>query len=330
VLVVAASIDGSHELVAVQSLSEISAAQTSLWAIAAVSLAVAALVMYAAGGVLARRLTAPLVRLERAAESVAAGQFGTQVEAQGDLETVSLARSFNRMSTRVADAYSAQKAFVADVSHEIRTPLTSIRGFAEALLDGTVVGEGPQRHAATVIRDESIRIAEVSDTLLAMAELDAGTVQFARTFVDNRLLADALRGRFAGVADQKGQRLGIELSADDRALADQERLLQALTALVSNAVAYTPSGGTVMVTVGRRGGRVVFAVDDSGPGVPAERRAEVFGRFTRLESSRSARTGGAGLGLAICRRIIESMDGTVAVCDSELGGARFEIDLPAT
>jgi two-component system sensor histidine kinase BaeS len=192
------------------------------------------------------------------------------------------------------------------------------------------VGEGPQRHAATVIRDESIRIAEVSDTLLAMAELDAGTVQFARTFVDNRLLADALRGRFAGVADQKGQRLGIELSADDRALADQERLLQALTALVSNAVAYTPSGGTVMVTVGRRGGRVVFAVDDSGPGVPAERRAEVFGRFTRLESSRSARTGGAGLGLAICRRIIESMDGTVAVCDSELGGARFEIDLPAT
>ena len=125
VLVVAAAVDSGHQLVAVQGLSEIRRAQTGLLLLAGVALVVAAVVAYVAGGILARRLTRPLVRLETAAEQVTAGAFGTQVAEEGDAETASLARSFNRMSLRVADAYAAQKAFVGDVSHEMPTPFAS-------------------------------------------------------------------------------------------------------------------------------------------------------------------------------------------------------------
>ncbi len=324
-LVVSAPIDETHRLVAVQGLREIQQTQAGILIIGLVAIIAAAVVAYVAGGILARRLTAPLVRLETAAESVAEGAFGTQVAEEGDAETASLARSFNRMSTRVADVYSAQKAFVGDVSHEIRTPLTSIRGFAEAMLDGTVTDPQQQRHALSVIRDEAVRIGEVSQTLLSLAELEAGAVTVARTPVDTGVLAQALSGRFSAAASAADLSLDIDLSAAQRPMGDPDRLLQAVSALVANAIAYTPSGGQVRVSATSSAGRWRLRVDDSGPGIPAEKRAEVFGRFSRLEGSGE---GGAGLGLAICRRVVELMGGTVSVGESSLGGARFEIELP--
>jgi len=328
VLGVAAPIDRAHELVAVQGLAEIRAERFDLLAIAAVGMLVAAIVAYIAGGVLARRLTAPLVRLRAAAEQVAEGEYGTQVPVEGDAETASLAHSFNEMSRRVADTYAALKAFVGDVSHEIRTPLTSIRGFAEAMLDGTVTDPDQQRRALTVIRDESVRIGEVSRTLLGLAELDSGAVEVARVPVDLGVMSDALLGRFSAIAEAEGLTLGIAVPRTPRPLADPERLLQAISTLVANAIAYTPADGQVRVSAEERDGRWILAVDDSGPGIPADKREAVFGRFTRLDESRSTNGGGAGLGLAICARLVELMSGTVGVNDSDLGGARFEIELP--
>ncbi len=328
VLVVAAPIDASRRLVAVQSLSEVRSAAAGIIAIGGLAALLAAAVAYFAGGVLARRLTAPLVRLESAAESVAAGAWGTQVAEEGDLETASLARSFNRMSTRVADAYAAEKAFVGDVSHEIRTPLTSIRGFAEAMLDGTVTDPAQQRRALTVIRDEAVRVGEVSETLLALAELDAGAVEVAHAPVDLVALAEALRGRFAAPARDAGLELEIDLAGGGTPLGDPDRLLQAASTLVANALSYTPSGGRVLVSsaLDREGWHL--RVEDSGPGIPAEKRDAVFGRFARLDESRASDSGGAGLGLAICARLVELMGGRVSVGESaELGGALLDIAL---
>jgi len=339
----AATSAAPEQLVAVQGLREIRQAQLGMLAIGALALVAAALVAWVAGGLLAKRLTAPLVRLKSAAEEVAAGGWGTQVAEEGDVETASLARSFNRMSTRVADTYSAQNAFVADVSHEIRTPLTSIRGFAEAMLDGTVTEEAQQQRALAVIRDEALRIDDVSQTLLALSQLDAGAVSIAHEPVDVVLLGDALHGRFSATAEQAGVRLDIELAGagavggaragsgrDPLApLGDADRLLQAASALVANALAYTPTGGRVLVSQHSDGDRWVLAVDDTGPGIPAEKRATIFDRFARLDASRASGQGGAGLGLAICQRLVELMGGTVSASDSALGGARFEIELEA-
>ena len=326
VLVVAAPIDTGHRLVAVQSLAEIRRAQRGLLAIALLALGAAAVVAYVAGGALARRLTAPLVRLETAADHVAAGDFGTQVAQEGDVETASLAKSFNRMSRHVADAYAAQKAFVGDVSHEIRTPLTSIRGFAEALLDGVIEDPERQRAALTVIRDEATRIGEMSKTLLALSELDAGAVLLARDSVDVAVLGDVVRGRFDAYVAEAG--VDFEVRMEPGPLADADRLLQVITALTSNALAHTPKGGVVRVD-----GRVVddlwvLTVEDSGPGVPAEDRTRIFERFARLDESRMSESGGAGLGLAIAQRLVELMDGRIEVSSGDLGGARFTVSLP--
>jgi signal transduction histidine kinase len=327
VLVVMAPIDSTHRLVAVQGLAEIRAAYAGMLVVAAIALAVAAVVAYVAGGMLARRLSAPLTRLRDAAEQVAAGGFGAQVAEEGDAETTSLARSFNRMSTRVADAYSAQEAFVGDVSHEIRTPLTSIRGFAEAMLDGTVSDAAQQSHALHVIYDEAGRIGEVTDALLTLSSLDAGAVALAAEPVDVDALADALRARFAHTAETAGVALEFALAGEP--LADPSRVLQSLSALVANAIAHAPSGGRVRVSSRAEGTRWEGRVEDSGPGIPFERRQDVFGRFTRLDSSRSAEGGGAGLGLAICKRLVELMGGAIDVEDSELGGALFVVRLPS-
>ena len=328
VVVVAAPIDGDHQLVAIQGLAEIRRAQAGLLALATLALLVAAIVAFFAGGLLAGRLTAPLVRLELAADHVAAGDLGTQVAEEGDAETASLARSFNRMSRRVADAYAAQKAFVGDVSHEIRTPLTSIRGFSEALLDGVITEPDRQRAALLVIRDEATRIGELSQTLLALSELDAGAVQVATVPVDVAVLGDALRGRFDVSAVGAGVALSV-LMGTGTPLADPDRLLQVASALVSNAIAHTPAGGSVCVRGVTSGDLWVLSVDDSGPGVPVDDRPRVFERFARLDASRASTGGGAGLGLSIAQRLVTLMGGRIDVGDSRLGGARFAVSLPS-
>ena len=149
--------------------------------------------------------------------------------------------------------------------------------------------------------------------------------QVASVPVDTSVLADALQGRFDSAAAAAHVRLTVELPETPQPLGDPERLLQAVSALVSNAITYTPEGGEVRVSAREVRGRWRLRVDDSGPGIPAEKREEVFGRFSRLEGSDSA---GTGLGLSICQRLVSMMGGTVSASESDLGGARVEIDLP--
>jgi signal transduction histidine kinase len=109
---------------------------------------------------------------------------------------------------------------------------------------------------------------------------------------------------------------------------DADRLLQVASALVSNALAYTPAGGEIRVSAEAQGGRWTLLVDDSGPGIPESERDRVFDRFTRLDASRTPATGGFGLGLAICKRLAEAMGGSISAGDSPIGGARLVVDLP--
>ncbi|MDA3935679.1 MAG: HAMP domain-containing sensor histidine kinase [Actinomycetota bacterium] len=322
--------DGDSWVVAASPLSEVVSARAWIAGLLGASLLVALLIAWIAGGLLARRFARPLVRLQTAAESVAGGEWGTTVAEEGDAEVRSLAHSFNRMSDRVAAAYRAQKEFVGDVSHEIRTPITSIRGFSEALLDGTVTDPETTQESLTIIRDESVRLADLARTLLALSDLDAGVVEFAREPVEPARLVAALLARHVDVA----KRAGVDLTvvppdaSDLWPCADESRLVQAASVLVDNAISYTPDGGSVRVAMGVSGVAWSLTVDDSGSGVPKESRDKVFGRFSRLDRSRAATSGGHGLGLPICRRIVELMDGTVQVDRSALGGAQFIIALP--
>lgn len=332
VILVAAPVGGDPGgyLLAILPLTELASMQRA-GAVAVLSVAVLAVAgAWLVGGLVARRTTAPLVRLREGAEAVTAGAWGHQVPTEGDEEVAALAESFNKMSSRVEAAYSAQRAFVGDVSHELRTPITSIQGFAGALLDGMAVTDEQRERFLHIIKEESARLMELTGTMLELADLDSGRVSISREPVDTAALAEALHARHDGPAALAG----IDLTVDDlgvgaRPLADESRVLQVASALVSNALAYTPHGGRVRVSAGRRDDRWELVVEDSGPGVPVEMRERIFERFARLDESRAAASGGFGLGLAICRRLVEAMGGTIGVRDSELGGAAFAVSLEA-
>lgn len=332
VILVAAPVDGNPGgyLLAILPLTELASLQRAgaLAVLAVAALAVAG--AWLVGGLVSRRTTAPLVRLREGAEAITAGAWGHQVPVDGDEEIASLAESFNAMSSRVDAAYGAQRAFVGDVSHELRTPITSIQGFAGALLDGMATTDEQRERYLHIIKEESARLMELTGTMLELADLDSGRVSISRAPIDTTALAEALHARHDGPALLARISLTIgDLGAGGVPLADELRVLQVASALVSNALAYTPRGGRISVSAGMRDGRWELVVADSGPGVPAQERERVFERFARLDESRTAASGGFGLGLAICRRLVEAMGGTIRVEDAELGGAAFAVSLEA-
>jgi signal transduction histidine kinase len=331
VIIVAAPVDGVDAdgyLVAVQPLRELAGARRGGALILLVVTLLTVVVAWVIGGIVAHRMTRPLVRLREGADAIAAGSWGHQVPVEGDEEVIALASAFNTMSARVDAAYTAQRHFVGDVSHEIRTPITSIQGFAGALL-GDMAEDPEQRDRfARIIRQEAGRLMELTGTLLALADLDSGRVTVDRSVVDTTALAEALHSRHDLVAEERGVSFEVtDLGAEGRPLADELRLLQVASALVSNALLHAPRGGTVRVGGIVRDDRWCLTVDDSGAGVPAEERERIFERFVRLDASRASVRGGSGLGLSICRRLIDLMDGSIAVEDSDLGGARFIVCL---
>lgn len=331
-LVVAVPLSGSSAgwLVALQPVREIAGVRIGVALLLFGSATIAIFVAWVVGSYLAHRLTAPLLRLRSGVEAITAGEWGHQVDVEGAIEIASLAATFNEMSSRVADAYTAQKHFVGDVSHELRTPITSIQGFAGALLDGTAGDEETARRFASVIKQEAQRLSNLTETLLALADLDAGRVDVARASIDTAALSDTLRSRHAEQAEAKSLRFDIEALAgcSTQPLGDDARVLQVASALVSNALRCTPTGGTIRVSAEAGGGMWRLVVEDSGPGVPPEDRERIFERFVRLDSSRASAEGGSGLGLSICARLMGLMDGRIRVGESLLGGARFEVELP--
>ena len=315
-------------LVAVQPIRELTAARRGGGIIVLTIAVVVAVVAWLAGGIVARRITAPIVRLREGSEAITAGSWGLQVPVEGDEEVAALAAAFNAMSARVDAAYTAQHEFVGDVSHEIRTPITSIQGFAQALTEGVATDDEQRDRFARIIKQEAGRLMELTGTLLALADLDSGRVQIARARIDTEGLAETLRSRHELVAAQRRVSLQIDdLSAGGVPLGDDLRVLQVISALVSNALVHAPAESVVRVSSAERDGRWCVFVDDDGPGVPEGDRERVFERFVRLDASRSAARGGAGLGLAICRRLVVLMDGAIGVESSPSGGARFVVCL---
>lgn len=326
-LLAAAPIDTGTYLVGAQTVRDIRRVRTPLIAALAACMALALVVAWAAGGASAARIAAPIARLREGAEAIAAGRWGHEVPVEGDEETAALAEAFNGMSRRVAAVYEAQKSFVSDVSHEIRTPVASIAGYAQAIEDGTAGDPDTVARFAGIIRSEAHRLADITQTLLALADLDAGRVELRREPVDGSFLSDALNNRFAGAAD----RLAVDSLEPSgvRPTADPERLLQVASILVENGLKHTPASGRVRVSAETDGTTWSLLVDDEGPGIPPEDRERIFDRFVRLDRARAS-GGGSGLGLAIARRLVELMEGSIVVTDSPLGGARFIVTLPGT
>jgi len=294
-----------------------------------------------AGLVLSRSVYLPLQRVTRAAVSVARGNYQEKVPVQGPTEARALAENFNRMTEAIRSSQQTLRDFLANVSHELKTPLTSIRGFSQALRDGTITEPEGEERAARVIEDESRRLLHLVEELLDLSRIESGQESMKRAPVP----VGELFAHCAEVFSLRSQETGVSLEVESGdvppVLGDFDRLEQVVGNLLDNAFRHTPAGGSVRLSAclpERRGataggGWVELSVADSGEGMSPEELAQVFDRFYKgdaaLRRAQDAAGRGAGLGLAISREIVRAHGGEIRAESSPGAGTRFVVTLPA-
>jgi len=279
---------------------------------------------------ISQSMTGPLTQLGAAAEDIAAGNYSRRVSIKGPGEIGMVGAAFNRMGEAVERARKAQRDFLANVSHELKTPLTSLIGFSQALVDGSLLSDVERTRAATIVHEESERVLRMAQELLDLARVEAGSISMHITAVD---LGGQLQQELEIVRPRAGsRRLSFNLSVPDDippVAADPERLHQILDNLLDNAVKYAPAGSTVNVAARLSGGAVETIVSNSaGQHRPDPDR--MFDRFYRADPSRSAAAGGVGLGLSISRELAAAMKGRLWADFDDSGNLRMHLMLPAS
>lgn len=282
-----------------------------------------------------RRLQRRLDRLESQALHVAEGRLDARIDAPGDDELGQVARQLNAMTESLASARAElesadaqRRRLLADITHEISTPLTSIRGYAETLLDSEVsVDAGERERYVREMLHAAERMNVLVTDLLDLARLEAGGIELQLEDIDLALLVHHSLGRHRSAFERAGLEL-VEEPAEGPVVvrADGLRLEQVVDNLLNNALRHVPAGHTVTVGAAVDVGQAELVVRDDGPGFPEEALPHVFERFYRAEGSRS--TPGSGLGLAIVREIVLRHGGQITAENLPAGGACLRVRLP--
>jgi two-component system, OmpR family, sensor kinase len=276
------------------------------------------------GWYLSRRITRPVLALSKATDEISRGRYDVDLPpVRGGGEIGHLADSFRQMAARLSEAERQERNFLMSVSHELRTPLTAIRGHVDALREG--VAEDPEARAASldVIAREGARLERLVGDVLDLAKLEAHRFTVHTEEVEMERLCDQAYSAFGEEARRRGIDYAKRFEAQPTIVSDGDRVLQIISNLLSNAFRWTPDGGRVGLELSASNGRVSVAVDDSGPGVPAEERERIFRPFWSRDDS------GTGLGLAIAHELAVALGGNIEL-DSRPGrGSRFELVLPA-
>lgn len=275
---------------------------------------------------ISRTVREPLRRAIAAADQVAAGNFDARMGTGGPEEFARLGHAFDQMAQRLEDVDKAQRRFLADVAHEIATPINAIIGFAGGLLDGSIATPAEREEAATVIAHESDRLDTLIADLRRLTGLDlAETVRTER--IDVGQLCRDLERRFSVAARAAG--LTLRAKPVLASIVSDRRLLETvLVNLLTNAIRYTPAGGTVELSGRRMRQDLVLAVRDTGIGIATDHQPWIFDRLYRVDEARDRASGGSGIGLAIAQRAARALGGRIEL-ESELGvGSDFRLVLP--
>jgi two-component system sensor histidine kinase BaeS len=287
----------------------------------------AILVLLAAGFalILAKRLIRPIRALAGATHDLASGRYHTRVPGTSSDELGQLARDFNSLALTLEKNEQARRQWVADISHELRTPLAVLRGEIEAIQDGI---RRPTEASIRSLHGEVMRLSRLVDDLYQLSLSDLGVLTCRKEELDlAELLTDVLDSYREGLAAKE---IGLSAEMEPRCIlsGDRERLHQLFSNLMDNSLKYTDSGGSLAVRMECREGRAVIDFLDSTPGVSEGELEKLFDRLYRVESSRNRKTGGAGLGLTICRNIAEAHAGTITARPSPSGGLWIRVVLP--
>lgn len=304
--------------------------------LATILLIFAAGIATALGYFLSTTVTDNITALRDAANAIERGQLSTRVAVSGASEVADLGRAFNRMAAQLEDAARQQRELdtlrrdlIAWIGHDLRTPLSSVRAIVEALADGLVTDmPTTDRYLRTAKRDIGA-LSLLIDDLFEMAQIDAGGLKLNVQLVSiGDLISDTLES-FSAQAAEKNVALGGGVQPGvDPVWCDPRHIGRVLNNLLANALRHTPPAGHVMVNAQLGAQGVAVVVSDTGEGIQAADLAHIFERFYRGEKSRSRATGGAGLGLAIAKGIVDAHGGSISV-HSEWGrGSQFTFTLP--
>ncbi|WED24495.1 HAMP domain-containing histidine kinase [Vibrio sp. JC009] len=290
-----------------------------------ISICIGVLVSLFMGALLARILLKPVELLTRASSAIAKGKLEQTIPTYSDNEIGDLARSFNKMSQDLVVADKQRRQLTADITHDLGTPVQVISGYIEMAQDGEMeLNSG----SIDTIADELEHIKRLIKDMSLLAETDAKTLSLQMEETRINPVLERVKRLFTQPCDEKQITLNLNC-ADPLPLLnlDEQRVVQVLGNLISNALRYTPQGGTITLTSELKDNRVIVRVTDSGSGINPEDLPYIFDRFYRSDSSRGA-SGKMGLGLSISKGIIEMQGGTIYAESDGINGSQFIISFP--
>ena len=268
-----------------------------------------------------RRMAAPVEDLVEAAGRIRGGDYSVRVREDGAPELRSVAQAFNAMTAQLETSEKQRRSFLADVTHELRTPLSVIRGQAEGIADGLYPADAA--HLAPIV-EATQTLARLVDDLRTLALAETGHLQLQREPVDIATLINDTIASFESAAQTKGVTLAADIPGElPTVSADAVRIRGVIANLIANAIAHTPSGGSVRVSAARADGGVTVSVTDTGEGIPADLLPRIFDRFVKTPGS-----SGSGLGLAIARDLVTAHGGTIYAESTVGSGTTVRFTLP--
>ena len=274
------------------------------------------------------RLTRPLRQMSNAAKAYAKGDFSKRVQVRGSDELAELCKSFNQMATGLSVLESSRRSFVANVSHELKTPMTTIGGFIDGMLDGTIPEEQHQEYLG-IVSNEVKRLSRLVTSMLNLSKIEAGELSLKYSEFDiTQLLLNCMLTFEQEIEKKQINILGFDTVKPTMVYADVDMIYQVVYNLIDNAVKFTQEQGEITVSVEKKkSGDAVVSIKNTGEGIDSEEISRIFERFYKVDKSRSYDVKSAGLGLYLCKTIIDMHNGKI-YAESEKGHyAKFSVEL---
>jgi signal transduction histidine kinase len=282
---------------------------------------------------LSSNITRPIAHLTEGAKAIGDGALDTQIPVESSDELGFLAQEFNLMAVKLKELDQLKDDFVSSVSHELRSPLSAIAGYVELLRSKPIQEILPEKRekAFEIIQLSTERLTHFINDILDLAKLKAGHVEIRPRSLNIKEMADGLESLFHPLLEKKRIEFTVDVPGNVPVIAaDEEKIRQVLTNLVSNALKFTPDGGKIGISARNQTEFVQVSVSDSGPGIPEEAREAVFEKFKQIKSAMPFAGGqkGTGLGLAIARGNVEAHGGRIWIESAVGKGSVFHFTLP--
>jgi signal transduction histidine kinase len=275
-----------------------------------------------------RIITKPILNLTASIERMSKGDLHTRVNVTGGIEMARLGEAFNKMSEKLEHVDETRNQFVSNASHELKTPLSTMKILIESMIYEPTMEEDIRQDFLKDINKEIDRLTAITSDLLTLVRADSGELKLRReSFRLGEAVVDVAR-KLEPLANDRDLAMETSIANDIIIFADKGKISQVVYNLLENAIKYTPSGGSIDLTLKRGVKSAVLTVKDTGIGIPSGDTEKVFERFYRVDKARARATGGSGLGLSIVKQIVMLHDGDVSVKSQEGQGSTFTVTLP--